>query len=124
MTLAEQLDSLLFGWLEQRADTGPPRRADARGTAVVAVTERLVPDVEAFCARWNLGVRVRPADTGHWAVLRVDGPSLPVEGLAADHRAVPAGRQLIFCSVAASTRERENSIGTGLPRAQRPIRSR
>ncbi len=83
MTLAEQLDSLLFGWLEQRADTGPPRRADARGTAVVAVTERLVPDVEAFCARWNLGVRVRPADTGHWAVLRVDGPSLPVEGLAA-----------------------------------------
>jgi hypothetical protein len=83
MTLSDQLDSLLFGWLEHRADTGPPRRADAQGTAILAVAERLVPEVESFCERWDLGVRVQPSDPGRWAVLRVDGPSLPVEGLAA-----------------------------------------
>jgi hypothetical protein len=83
MTLSDQLDALLFGWLEHRADHGPPRRPDARGTVVLAVAERLVPEIEAFCARWNLGVRVRPADAQRWAVLRVDGPSLAVEGLAA-----------------------------------------
>ena len=75
MTLSDQLDSLLFGWLEHRADT--------QGTAILAVAERLVPEVESFCERWDLGVRVQPSDPGRWAVLRVDGPSLPVEGLAA-----------------------------------------
>jgi hypothetical protein len=83
MTLSDQLDALLFGWLEHRADTGPPRRPDSRGTAILAVTERLVPELEAFCARWHLGVRVRPTEAGRWAVLSVDGPALPVEGLAA-----------------------------------------
>ncbi len=81
MTLTDQLDSLLFGWLEDRAETGPVRRPDARGTVVLSVKDRLVPEVEAFCERWDLGVRVKPA--GHWSVLRVDGPSLPIEGLAA-----------------------------------------
>ncbi len=83
LALSDQLDSLLFGWLEYHADHGPPRRPGAKGTAVLAVTERLVPELERFCERWDLAVRLQPGAKGRWAVLRVDGPSLPVEGLAA-----------------------------------------
>ena len=67
MTLSDQLDSLLFGWLEDRAEQGPPLRPDARGTVILSVKNRLVPEIEAFCRRWDLGVRVKPTAT--WSVI-------------------------------------------------------
>ena len=111
----EQLDSLLFGWLEQRADTVRRGAADAtrhrrrgRDRAWCSTSRRSARAGTSACA-------CRPADTGNWAVLRVDGPSLTGRGPRRRHRAVSLpGRQLILCSVAPSTgRARTASVRGG-----------
>jgi hypothetical protein len=81
LTLCEQLDAMLLGWLERRARMTQPPAAEARARALVSVEDRHVPEVEAFCARWDLGVRPTPRNRGGWTMLAVAGRLLPVEGL-------------------------------------------
>ena len=83
LTLSEQLDAMLLGWLEHRADRDRARNPALKARALVTVAERLVPEIEAFCERWEMTVERAPAPDGSWAVLYVDGPVLPVEGFSA-----------------------------------------
>jgi hypothetical protein len=83
LTLSEKLHAMLLGWLAWCADRRAPRRAGSRGAAVVTVTARAVPEVERFCARWDMTAERTATADGRWAVLRVDGPVLPVMGFSA-----------------------------------------
>jgi hypothetical protein len=83
LTLSEQLDAMLLGWLEHRADRDRPQSPALRARARVSVAERVVPEIEAFCERWEMTVERAPAPDAGWAVLYVDGPVLPVEGFTA-----------------------------------------
>jgi hypothetical protein len=80
LTLSEQLDAMLSGWLERYAATHAPGSADAVATAVVTVADPSVPEVEAFCDRWDLSVQRLRHDDGRRSVLRVEGRVLPVRG--------------------------------------------
>jgi hypothetical protein len=83
LTLSEELDAMLSGWLERQARTRGPGRADAVAKAVVCLADRIVAQVEEFCARWDLTVeRVARRDAGS-AVVTVEGRALPVEGFMA-----------------------------------------
>jgi hypothetical protein len=44
----------------------------------VTVASGSVPEVEAFCARWDMSVECTPLEAA--AVLVVEGPALPVQG--------------------------------------------
>ena len=80
LTLSEQLNAMLAGWLDRHApggDLGDPRRTAA---GVITVAERDVAQVEAFCAGWNMTVRRVPRGDGPWAALIVEGAALPVRG--------------------------------------------
>jgi hypothetical protein len=79
LTLSEQLDAMLSGWLHRNA---PDYDADADGLAggIVTVAEREVPEVERFCSRWGLTTRRAAHSDGRWAVLIVEGPAMPVSG--------------------------------------------
>ena len=83
LTLSEQLDAMLLGWLERHADRHAPGRADSRGAAFVTIAESAVAEVEQFCAGWGLTTRRTGLSNSRRAVLRVDGPLLPVTGFAA-----------------------------------------
>ena len=83
LTLSEQLDAMLLGWLERHADRHAPGPADTRGAAFVTVVDRAVAEVQRFCAGWDMTAERTALSNGRWAVLRVDGPVLPVMGLAA-----------------------------------------
>lgn len=78
LSLSEQLDAMLMGWLERRADRGGPGALGRRAKAVVAIAESALGEVETFCAHWAMTVE-RPA-RGKLAI--VEGPALPVEGFA------------------------------------------
>src|SRR5262249_10747800 len=80
LSLSEQLDAMLLGWLERRAGRVNPA-AGAVAVAVLTVGEKLVPEVEKFGAKWSmrvdrLGVREQTV------TLRVSGAALPVMGFA------------------------------------------
>ena len=79
LTLSEQLDALLSGWLDRNA---PDYDADVDGIAggIVTVAEREVPEVELFCSRWGLTTRHAARNDDRWAVLIVEGPAMPVRG--------------------------------------------
>ena len=80
LSLSEQLDAMLMGWLERRADRHTPERPGTRAAALITIADHAVTEVERFCARWNMTAeRTAPAGGG-FAVLRVDGPTLPVQG--------------------------------------------
>jgi hypothetical protein len=79
LTLAEQLDAMLSGWLERHAD---PQPSDRRGKAVITVLPDRVREVAAFCARWEMTVRRTGEAAGPWTVLIVEGDALPVRGFA------------------------------------------
>jgi hypothetical protein len=79
LSLSEQLDAMLLGWLERRAARSRPDRADRRATAAVAVPDAAMPEVERFCASWMLSV-ARPANG---RVALIEGPARTVEGFAA-----------------------------------------
>jgi hypothetical protein len=81
-SLSAALDVELSGWLERRAEAGFPPRADLEASMVITVAERAVAAVERLCLLWGLRFRSTPCDGGRWAVLRIDGPALPVQGLA------------------------------------------
>jgi hypothetical protein len=83
LTLSEQLDAMLLGWLERHADHQEPGPADRRAAAFVTVAERCVPEVERFCAGWDMTAERTSLSNERRAVLRVDGLLLPVTGFAA-----------------------------------------
>ena len=83
LTLCEQLDAMLLGWLERYADRHPPGPADTRAAAFVTVVDRAVAEVQRFCAGWDMTAERTALSNSRWAVLRVDGPILPVTGFAA-----------------------------------------
>ena len=83
LTLSEQLDAMLLGWLEHRADRDRPRSPSLQARALITVAEHLVPEIEAFCERWEMTVERAPGPDERWAVLYVDGPVLPIEGFSA-----------------------------------------
>jgi hypothetical protein len=74
LTLSEQLDAMLLGWLERRADRHEPRTRDVRAKAVIAIAATALSEVERFCARWAMTVH---RDGG---VAVIEGPALMVEG--------------------------------------------
>jgi hypothetical protein len=77
LTLSEQLNAMLAGWIDRHAPDG-----DLGGVAagIITVAEADVPEVEAFCANWNMTVRRTNNVHGRWAVLVVEGRALPVRG--------------------------------------------
>ena len=78
LTLSEQLDAMLLGWLERNAQ---PVQPGAMGTAILTVVGEHLPEVEAFCERWDMRVERLGGGT-KWQSIRVDGPRLPVLGFA------------------------------------------
>jgi hypothetical protein len=80
LTLAEQLDAMLMGWLERHAAGGERGRPGVEAAAVVTVAERALPEIETFCAKWGMTVTSAGGGDGSWAVLQVRGPVLPVQG--------------------------------------------
>ena len=78
LTLAEQLDAMLMGWLERVARQRRPTAADLRATAVLTIDDTALPDVEAVCANWAMTVE-RPA---RGRITVIEGPARVVEGLA------------------------------------------
>jgi hypothetical protein len=79
--LSVELDARLLGWLERRAAHGRAPRPDLEAAAVITVADGAVAAVERVCHRWGLRTRLVPRDGGSCAVLRIDGPALPVLGL-------------------------------------------
>ena len=79
LTLSEQLNAMLSGWLDRHA---PDYDADNDGIAggIITVADRDVAEVEAFCAQWELAVRRTGRSDRGWAVLIVEGAALPVRG--------------------------------------------
>jgi hypothetical protein len=80
LTLGEQLNAMLLGWLDRRASRRGPGRPELRARAVVIVAASAVDEVARFCADWGIAVDAAPHDDDRWAVLSVEGPALPVEG--------------------------------------------
>ena len=77
LTLSEQLDAMLLGWLERTAGGRPPAEPGLRGTAVLRIARAALDEVERFCAKWDMTVERRGV-----AVV-IEGPALAVEGFAA-----------------------------------------
>ena len=80
LTLSEQLNAMLSGWLDRHAPDGDLGDRDQVAAAVITVADSAVPQVEAFCADWDMTVRRNPDGDGRWAVLVVQGRPLPVRG--------------------------------------------
>jgi hypothetical protein len=83
LSLSEQLDAMLMGWLEHRAGEKTAGRPGLKTRALITVAPHLVDEVERFCARWEMTVERVPVDDVSWVVLYIDGPALPVEGFSA-----------------------------------------
>ena len=69
LTLSEQLDAMLAGWLDRHAPDGDFGDPDQPAAGVVTVADARVPEVEAFCAGWDMTVRRSARGDGPWAVL-------------------------------------------------------
>jgi hypothetical protein len=74
LSLSEQLDAMLHGWLERAGRSVQP---GVRATAVLTIARVALDEVERFCARWDMTVR------RHGGVVTIEGPALAVEGFAA-----------------------------------------
>ena len=68
------------GWLDRHAPDGDLGDPDQPAAGVVTVADAHVPEVEAFCAGWDMTVRRTARGDGPWAVLIVEGRPLPVRG--------------------------------------------
>jgi hypothetical protein len=80
LTLSDQLNAMLLGWLDRHApdgDLGDPGQVAA---GVITVATSAVAEIEAFCAGWDMTVQRSPGDDGRWEVLVVQGRPLPVRG--------------------------------------------
>jgi hypothetical protein len=76
LSLFEQLDAMMLGWLERNADRGGPVRPGVYARAVLTIADNAMRQVERFCAEWDMTVE-RPA-RGTIAV--IEGPELAVRG--------------------------------------------
>jgi hypothetical protein len=77
LTLSEQLDAMLFGWLERNARLQEPARPGLRAKAVTTIAEAALPEVERFCAKWAMKVERWTAP-----VAVIEGPALAIQGFA------------------------------------------
>jgi hypothetical protein len=82
LTLSEQLDAMLTGWLERRNDQRGAPTPGSRATSVVTVAHAAVEEVARFCAGWGLTIQRHQRRNGPWALLVVEGPALPVQGFS------------------------------------------
>ena len=77
LTLAEQLDAMLLGWLEHSADRREPSQPDLRATAVLPIAASVVEELQELCERWAMTLEMRGS------VALVSGPVRVVDGLVA-----------------------------------------
>ena len=82
LTLSEQLNAMLSGWLDRHAPDGDLGDASQVAASVTIVPNAHVPEVQAFCADWNMTVRASPSQDGRHAVLVIEGRPLPVRGFS------------------------------------------
>jgi hypothetical protein len=75
LTLSEQLDAMVMGWLERQSDLRQPGRPDLRAKAVIRIVDVAYPEIERFCANWAM--TVERASRG---IAVVEGPARVVEG--------------------------------------------
>ena len=80
LTLSEQLDAMLSGWLDRHAPDGDLGPADRTAKAVMNVDAARVGEIETFCARWDRTVWRATPNGGARAVLVIEGRELPVRG--------------------------------------------
>jgi hypothetical protein len=80
LTLAEQLDAMLAGWLDRHAPDGDFGPTDQVAAGVITVAAGDVAQVDAFCAGWGMTVRRSARADGRWAVLVIEGRALLVRG--------------------------------------------
>jgi hypothetical protein len=78
LSLSEQLDAMLLGWLERCARWRPPVAPGLHATVVLTIGDDAMAEVERFCAGWGMSV-TRPA---RGKVALVEGPARAVEGFA------------------------------------------
>ena len=78
LTLSEQLDAMLAGWLDRHAPEGDDGRI---ARAVLTVATSATPELEALCARRGMTARRTGRPDARWAVLVIEGPALTVRGL-------------------------------------------
>jgi hypothetical protein len=82
LTLSEQLDAMLAGWLDRHDPENARATATLIARAVITVAGDAVPEVEAFCAQRGLRIlRTMPAGLQS-SVLVVEGDPLTVQGFA------------------------------------------
>jgi hypothetical protein len=80
LTLSEQLNAMLAGWLDRHAPDGDYGRPDQIAAGVITVAHADVPEVESFCANWDMTVRRNAGVDGRWTVLVVEGRTMFVRG--------------------------------------------
>jgi hypothetical protein len=80
LTLSEQLNAMLSGWLDRHAPDGDLGDADQTAAGIVTVANAHVPEVQAFCAQWDMTVSPSASRDGRHAVLIVQGRPLAVRG--------------------------------------------
>ena len=80
LTVSEQLNAMLSGWLDRHAPDGHLGDADQTAAGVITVASAHVPEVETFCADWGMSVSRSASRDGAHDVLIVQGPPLPVRG--------------------------------------------
>jgi hypothetical protein len=77
LTLSEQLDAMLLGWLEHAAERRGEVRPDLRATAILTIPPRTLPELQLLCERWHLTIEMRES------VAVIGGPARVVDGLVA-----------------------------------------
>jgi len=80
LTLSEQLDAMLAGWLDRHAPDGDLGPRDRLAKAVMNVGAAHVDEIETFCARWDMTVWRATPNGGTRAVLVIEGRELPIRG--------------------------------------------
>ena len=80
LTLSEQLNAMLCGWLDRHVADGDLGDPDRPAAGVITVANAHVPEVQAFCAEWDMTVTARASRDARHAVLVVQGRQLPVRG--------------------------------------------
>ena len=82
LTLFEQLDAMMFGWLERNADLGGPVRPGVQAKALLTIADDAMPQIERFCAEWDMAVERRAGGT----VAVIEGPELAVRAFTEIYR--------------------------------------
>jgi hypothetical protein len=80
LTLSDQLNAMLLGWLDRHAPDGDLGDATQVAAGVITVASSAVAEIEAFCAGWDMTVQRSSRGDGRWEVIVVQGRPLPVRG--------------------------------------------